>query len=77
MGTRAATGFSDTEVGIILVDGEHHATISIEDAIVRVNGYIIEDLENGSIGIFSGRSLLLAELIDTNKEFVIKISILL
>ena len=54
--------------------GKHHATISIEDAIVRVSGYIIEELENGSIGIFSGISLLLADLVDINKEFVINSS---
>ena len=54
--------------------GKHHATILIEDAIVRVSGYIIEELENGSIGIFSGISLLLADLVDINKEFVINSS---
>ena len=52
--------------------GKYHATISIEDAIVRVSGYIIEELENGSIGIFGGISLLLAKLVEINKEFVIK-----
>ena len=51
--------------------GEHHATCSVEDAIVRVSGYIIEESEKGSIGIFGGRSLLLAELVKTNKESVI------
>ena len=51
--------------------GKHHATISIEDAIVRVSGYIIEELENGRIGIFSGISLLLDKLVEINKEFVI------
>ena len=51
--------------------GEHHANILIEYAIVRVSVYIIEELENGSIGIFGGRSLLLVEIVDTNKEFVI------
>ena len=38
--------------------GEHHATILIDDAIVRVSVYIIEELENGSICIFGGRSLI-------------------
>ena len=51
--------------------GKHHAASSVEDAIVRVSGYIIEELEKGGIGIFGSRSLLLAELIDTDKEFVI------
>ena len=53
---------------------KHHATISIEDAIVRLSGYIIEELDNGRIGIFSGISLLLADLVDINKEFVINSS---
>ena len=30
------------------------------------------ELEKGSIGIFGGRILLLAKLVDTNKEFLIK-----
>ena len=55
------------------MDGEHYATSSVEDAIVRVSGYIIEELEKSSIGIFGGRSLFLAELIETYKEFVINI----
>ena len=54
--------------------GKHHATISIEDAIVMVSGYIIEELENGSIGIFGGISLLLAELVEISKEFFINSS---
>ena len=51
--------------------GENHVTSLVEDAIVRVSGYIIEELEEGSIGIFGGRCLLLAEIVDTNKESVI------
>ena len=47
---------------------EHHATILVEDTIVRViSGYIIKELEKGSTGIFGGRSLLLVELFETNK----------
>ena len=53
---------------------KHHATSWVEDAIIRVSGYIIKELEKGSIDIFSGRSLLLDELVDTNKEFVINIA---
>ena len=54
--------------------GYHHATSLLEDAIVRVSVYIIEESEKGSIGIFGVRSLLLAELVETNKEFVINSS---
>ena len=71
LGDSAAEGFYDIEVGSIWVAGEHHSTSSVEDAIVRVSGYIIEELEKGSIGIFCGRSLLLAELVDTNNAFFI------
>ena len=54
--------------------GEHHATSSVGDAIARISGYIIEELEKGSIVIFGGRSLLLNEIVDTNKNFFINIS---
>ena len=50
---------------------EHHATSSVEDAIVRGSGYILEELEKGGINIFGGRRLLLAKLVETDKEFVI------
>ena len=49
------------------MDAEHHATILVEDAIVRVSGYIIEELEKGSICIFGGRSLLLEDLVETDQ----------
>ena len=52
---------------------EHHATSSVEDGIVRISGYIIKELEKGIVGVFGGRILLLADLVDTNKEFVINI----
>ena len=53
------------------VNHHHHATSSIDDSIIRLSGYIIEELEKGIIVIFGGRSLLLSELVETNKEFVI------
>ena len=53
------------------MDGEHHATSLVEDAIIRVSGYIIKELQKGSIGIFGGRSLLLEKIDDTDKEFFI------
>ena len=71
MGTSAASVFADIEVGSILVASEHHATSLVEDDIVRISGYIAKELEKGSIGIFGGRSLLLANIVETNKEFVI------
>ena len=74
MGTSAATGFSDIEVGSILVDSEHHATSLVKYAIVRVSGYIIEELEKGSIGIFDGRRLWLANIVDTDEEIFINSS---
>ena len=43
----------------------------VEDSIVRISGYIIKELEKGSIGIFGGRILLLDKLVETDKEFVI------
>ena len=50
---------------------EHHSIRLVDDTIVRTSGYIIKELEKGSIGIFGGRSLLLAMLIENDKEFVI------
>ena len=50
---------------------KHHVTSLVEDAIIKVSVYIIEDLEKGSIVIFGGRSLFFANLVDTNKEVVI------
>ena len=50
---------------------EHHSTSSVKDAIVRISGYIIKELEKGSIDVFGGVSLLLAELFDTYKEIFI------
>ena len=50
---------------------EHHVTILVEDAIIRLSGYIIEELEKDSIGIFGGKRLLLADLVNTDKDFVI------
>ena len=41
----------------------------VEDAIVRISGYIVKELEKGSIGVFDGRSMLLAEIVKTDKEF--------
>ena len=67
MGTSTATVFADIEVGSICVAGKHHATSSVEDTVARVRGNIIEELEKGSIGIFGGRILLLANIIETNK----------
>ena len=56
---------------------EHHATSSVEDTIVRISGYIIKELEKGSVCVFSGRSLLLADLVKTDKEFFINSSIII
>ena len=50
---------------------EHHVTILVEDAIIRLSGYIIEELEKDRIGIFGGKRLLLADLVNTDKDFVI------
>ena len=50
---------------------KHHATRSVKEAIIRISGYIIKELEKGSVGVFGGGSLLLANLVETNKEFVI------
>ena len=72
--TNLAAGFSDIKVVSILVVSEHHATSLVEDEIVRMSGYIIKELEKGSVGVFGGRILFLAELVDINKEFFIKIS---
>ena len=47
----------------------HHDTSLVNDSIVRISGYIIKELEKGSVGVFGGRRLLLAELVDTYKEF--------
>ena len=74
MGTSSASGFTDIEVRRILVASEHHATSLVEDAIVRTRGYIINESEKGSIGIFGGRSLFLNKLVETDKEFVNNIS---
>ena len=57
------------------MDGKHHVASLVEGAVVKVSGYIIEELEKGNIGIFGGRSLLLAELVETDKDFVIDSSI--
>ena len=46
---------------------KHHTTSSVEEAIIRVSGYITKDLDKGSIGVFGGRLFLLAELVETNK----------
>ena len=74
VGTRSAAEVSDIKIGGILVASEHHATSLVEDDIVRISGYIAKELEKGSIGIFGGRSLLLANIVETNKEFVINSS---
>ena len=49
---------------------DHHTTILVKDAIVRISGYIIKELEKGSVGVLCGRSLLLAKLVETDKEFL-------
>ena len=51
-----------------------HATILVDDAIIRISGYIINELDKGSIGIFGGISLFLDKIVDTNKEFFINSS---
>ena len=38
---------------------EHHVTRLAEYAIIRISGYIVKELEKGSISVFVGRSLLL------------------
>ena len=48
---------------------KHNATILVDDSIVRISGYIINELDKGSIGIFGGISLLLDKIVDTDKEF--------
>ena len=50
---------------------EHHATSSLKDDIVRISGYIIKELEKGRVGVFCCGRLLLANIVDTNKDFVI------
>ena len=74
MGTSAAPVFSDIELGSILVSSEHHETIPVEDDIVGISGYIIKELKKGIIVIFYSRSLLLDNLVATNKKFVINSS---
>ena len=49
------------------MSGKHHTTSSVEDDIIRVSGYIIEELEKSSIGIFGDRSFFFAKLVETNK----------
>ena len=53
---------------------EHHATSLVKDAIIGISGYIIKGSEKGSVGVFIGGILLLGELVETNKKFVINSS---
>ena len=71
VGTSADSGFADIEIGSIVVVRNHHSISLVEDAIVRIISYIIKELEKVRIGIFSGRSLLLAKIVGTKNEFVI------
>ena len=56
------------------MSSEHHETIPVEDDIVGISGYIIKELKKGIIVIFYSRSLLLDNLVATNKKFVINSS---
>ena len=49
---------------------KHHATSLVNDAIIRISGYIVKELEKGSISVFVGRSLLLEKLVETNMDFL-------
>ena len=69
--TSTAAVFSGIKVGSILVAREHHATNLVNGAIVSISDYIIKELEKESVGVFGGRSLLLADLVETYKGFVI------
>ena len=53
---------------------DHHANISVEDAIFRISVYIVKELEKVSIGVFGVRILLLDKLVETGKDFVINSS---
>ena len=52
------------------MSSNHLSTISVNNDIVKISGYIIKELEKGSVGVFGGRGLLLSDLVETEKEFL-------
>ena len=71
--TSAASSLADIEVCGIRVSCKDHATSAEEDYIVGVSGDVIQELEQGRVGVFGGVSLLLVNIVETDKELVVTI----
>ena len=71
VGARAATGFADVEVGGVGVDAEYHIAGPVGDVVVGVGGKVVEKFEHVDVGGLCERSLLLGELAEGYKDFVV------
>ena len=71
MSAHAAASFADIKVRCVGVSGSNHLAGSIDDAIVRVGGDVVEELVDGLRGGFSGGGLFGTDGVDGNQELVI------
>ena len=69
--THAAASFADVKVGSVSVGGSNHLAGSIDNAIVGIGGYIVEELVDGERGGFGGGGLFGADGVHGNQELVV------
>ena len=73
MGACSTVSFTNFEIGGIRVADQYHCAGTKSDTICGICCYIVEELIDGIVGCFYGRSLLLTKFAESNKEFVIDI----
>ena len=69
--THAAASFADVKVGSVSMGGSNHLAGSIDNAIVWIGGYIVEELVDGERGGFGGGGLFGADGVYSNQELVV------